>query len=113
MATTRTPGITIGADGRFLIDKRHRGIRIFVRMDATTQEQAEQRLQTEMQHVDVACRAKAKARPCLYRGLVRRSSRIKTQVSSPSSNRRGAASGRASATWHAPMPQPSRISAST
>lgn len=62
MAATRTPGITTADDGRFLVDKRHRGIRIFIRMGATTQEQAEQRLHTEMQRIDVACRAKA--RPC-------------------------------------------------
>ena len=47
MGATRTPGITIGADGRFFIDKRHRGIRIGVRVGATNQEQAEQRLRTE------------------------------------------------------------------
>jgi hypothetical protein len=34
MGATRTPGITIGADGRFFIDKRYRGIRIGVRIGA-------------------------------------------------------------------------------
>jgi hypothetical protein len=28
MALTRTPGITLGSDGRFFIDKRYRGVRI-------------------------------------------------------------------------------------
>src|SRR6266850_4661711 len=32
MATTRTPGITIGSDGRRLLDKRYRGIRIGMRV---------------------------------------------------------------------------------
>ena len=41
MAATRTPGIAIGADRRFFIDKRHRGIRIGMRVGPVTQEQAE------------------------------------------------------------------------
>jgi len=52
MSTTRTPGITIGANGRFFIDKRYRGVRIGMRIGSVTQEHAEERLQTEMQHVD-------------------------------------------------------------
>jgi len=63
MGATRTPGITIGADGRFFIDKRHRGIRIGVRVGATNQEQAEQRLRTEMQQVDIDLARRAYARP--------------------------------------------------
>jgi hypothetical protein len=63
MAATRTPGITIGADGRFFIDKRHRGIRIGVRVGATSQEQAEQRLRTEMQQVDIDLARRPYARP--------------------------------------------------
>lgn len=47
MAATRTPGITLGADGRFFIDKRYRGIRIGTRVGPVTQDQAEQRLQTQ------------------------------------------------------------------
>jgi integrase len=69
MATTRTPGITIGDDGRLLIDKRHCGIRIIRRLGATTQEQAEQRLQIEMQHAELA--RIAKARPCFADCAVR------------------------------------------
>ena len=53
MAATRTPGITIGADGRFFIDKRYRGVRIGMRVGPITQEQAEQRLRTEMAQVDL------------------------------------------------------------
>ena len=48
MATTRTPGITVLADGRRFIDKRHLGVRIGLRVGAVTQEQAEERLRTEM-----------------------------------------------------------------
>jgi len=53
MATTRTPGITLARDGRFFIDKRYRGIRIGMRIGAIDQEQAEQRLRTEMAQVDL------------------------------------------------------------
>jgi len=63
MSTTRTPGITIAADGRFFIDKRHRGIRIGVRVGATNQEQAEQRLRAEMQQVDADLARRASTRP--------------------------------------------------
>ena len=45
MATTRTPGITVLADGRRFIDKRYLGVRIGLRVGAVTQEQAEERLQ--------------------------------------------------------------------
>jgi hypothetical protein len=41
MTATRTPGITVGVDGHRLIDKRHRGIRIGMRIGAISQEQAE------------------------------------------------------------------------
>jgi hypothetical protein len=58
MASTRTPGITLGPDGRLFIDKRYRGIRIGMRVVAASQERAEQRLRTEMEQVDLdlACR---------------------------------------------------------
>ena len=62
MAATRTPGITMGADGRFFIDKRYRGIRIGMRVGSVTQEQAEQRLQTEMQHIDFELARRAQPR---------------------------------------------------
>src|ERR1700687_1729942 len=62
MGATRTPGITIGADGRSFIDKRHRGIRIGVRVGATNQKQAEQRLRTEMQQVDIDLAGRAYTR---------------------------------------------------
>ena len=71
MSATRTPGITVGADGRFFIDKRHRGIRIGMRVGSTNQEQAEQRLRTEMQQTATSavtlgwmqCRRSSPCRP--------------------------------------------------
>jgi integrase len=63
MTGTRTPGITVAADGRFLIDKRYRGIRIGMRVGAVTQAQAEQRLQTQMNDIDVELARRAHPRP--------------------------------------------------
>lgn len=54
MATTRTPGITVLADGRRFIDKRYLGVRIGLRVGAVTQEQAEERLQKVVQLPDPA-----------------------------------------------------------
>jgi hypothetical protein len=48
MATTRTPGVTVLADGRRFIDKRYLGVRIGLRVGAITQEQAEERLDIEI-----------------------------------------------------------------
>ena len=44
MPKTRTPGITVLADGRLFIDKRYLGVRIGLRVGAVTQEQAEERI---------------------------------------------------------------------
>jgi hypothetical protein len=63
MATTRTPGNTIVADGRRLIDKRHRGMRIALRVGDISQERAEQHLHTEMVRVDCDLFQKAHALP--------------------------------------------------
>ena len=76
MPATRTPGITISSDGHLFIDKRYRGIRIGMRLGATNQEQAEQRLRTEMQQVDIDLAGPAYTRPtfadCAARYLQRR-----------------------------------------
>jgi hypothetical protein len=40
-------------DGRFFIDKRYRGIRIGMRVGRVSQDQAEQRLQREIQHIEL------------------------------------------------------------
>ena len=63
MATTRTPGITVLADGRRFIDKRYLGVRIGLRVGAVTQEQAEERLRTELARVQCDVARKAHARP--------------------------------------------------
>jgi hypothetical protein len=63
MATTRTPGITVLADGRRFIDKRYLGVRIGRRVGVITQEQAEERLQTEIARVQCDLARKAHERP--------------------------------------------------
>jgi integrase len=63
LPTTRTPGITVLADGRRFIDKRYLGVRIGVRVGAVTQEQAEERLRIEMCRVESDLARKAHARP--------------------------------------------------
>src|SRR5438105_1157433 len=63
MATTRTPGITVLADGQRFIDKRYLGVRIGLRVGAVTQEQAEERLQIEIARVRCELARKAHARP--------------------------------------------------
>jgi hypothetical protein len=63
MTTTRTPGITVGTDGRRFIDKRYRGIRIGMRVGASTQEQAKRRLQAQMQDIDIKLARRAHPRP--------------------------------------------------
>ena len=62
MATTRTPGITVLADGRRFIDKRYLGVRIGLRVGAVTQEQAEERLHIEIARVRCDLARKAHAR---------------------------------------------------
>jgi integrase len=62
MATTRTPGITVLADGRRFIDKRYLGVRIGLRVGAVTQEQAEERLRREMARVESDLARKAHVR---------------------------------------------------
>ena len=51
MASTRTSGITIDADGHRFIDKRHRGVRIGMRVGAMNQEQAGRLLSEEMKRL--------------------------------------------------------------
>jgi integrase len=63
MAKTRTPGITVHADGTRFIDKRHFGVRVGLRVGVITQEQAEERLRTEMARVECDVARKAHARP--------------------------------------------------
>jgi len=67
MTATRTPGITVLADGRRFIDKRHLGVRIGLRVGAVTQERAEERLRTEIARVESDLARKAHARPTFSR----------------------------------------------
>jgi len=79
MAATRTPGITIDANGNYFIDKCHRGTRICLRLGTTTLEQAETRLKREVAHVEMELARRAHARPlfrdCAARYLAQRHER--------------------------------------
>ena len=74
MTRTRTPGITVDAEGKRTIDKEHRGIRICLRLGDATQEQAERRLQLEIDRLEAERSRRDHARPlfsdCAARYLV-------------------------------------------
>ena len=63
MPTTRTPGITVNAAGHRIIDKEHRGVRIYVRLGPVSEEEAQRRLTAEMQRIELELQRKANARP--------------------------------------------------
>lgn len=71
---TRTPGITVDAEGKRTIDKEHRGIRICLRLGDATQEQAERRLQLEIDRLEAERSRRDHPRPlfsdCAARYLV-------------------------------------------
>jgi integrase len=52
MARTRTPGFRLGRDGHLIIDKEHRGVKIYFRLGPIGQNRAEQRLEREIARVD-------------------------------------------------------------
>jgi integrase len=54
MARTRTPGIRMDRNGRRIIDKKHRGEGIYIRLGPISQEHAEQTLANEIARVDAA-----------------------------------------------------------
>lgn len=62
MPSTRTPGVTANAAGHHIIDKEHRGVRIYARLGAISEEEAQQRLAAEMDRVEQELQRKA-ARP--------------------------------------------------
>jgi integrase len=62
---TRTPGITIDADGRRLIDKERRGIRICARLGRVSQREAEERLRAEIERTDAESQHNIHTRPRL------------------------------------------------
>jgi integrase len=71
MTRARTPGITFDRNGRAIIDKEHRGVRIYVRLGRTTQEEAQRRLGVEMQRVQSELEWKANARMRFADGAAR------------------------------------------
>jgi len=62
MSCTRILGITVNAAGQRIMDKEHRGIRIYARLGTVSEEDAQQRLIAEMERVDRELQRKA-ARP--------------------------------------------------
>ena len=65
------PGIRIGPDGQRFLDKLYRGVRIGMRLGGVTQEQAEQRLQTEVERIELELKRRANGRP-LFRDCAAR-----------------------------------------
>ena len=63
MAATRTPGITVHSAGHRIIDKEHRGVRIFTRLGAVGDQEAEDRLHQEIARVEAELHEKANRRP--------------------------------------------------
>ena len=63
MAATRTPGITVNSAGHRIIDKEHRGVRIFTRLGAVGDQEAEDRLHQEIARVEAELHEKANRRP--------------------------------------------------
>jgi hypothetical protein len=63
MASTQMPGMTVNSAGRLVIDHKHRGVRIYARVGAVSQQQAAQRLAAEIERVEGELERKAHARP--------------------------------------------------
>jgi len=63
MTATRTPGITLNSAGHRIIDKEHRGVRIFARLGAVSDQEAEDRLHQEIARVEAELYEKANRRP--------------------------------------------------
>lgn len=63
MTITRSPGITVGFDGKRIINKEYRGVRLFLRLGNLSQDDAEQRLRNEIERIDAELERKAHARP--------------------------------------------------
>ncbi len=71
MARTRTPGITVDLNGNLAINKEVRGKRLFVRLGHMSQDDAEARLQKELERLDVEWERSTRARP-LFRDCAAR-----------------------------------------
>jgi integrase len=71
MAITVVPGITVGFDGKRIINKEYRGVRLFRRLGNVSQDDAEQRLLNEIQRIDAELERKAHARPLFHQCATR------------------------------------------
>ncbi len=63
MPSTPTPGITVNGTGHRIIDKEHRGMRIYARLGLVSEEEAKQRLSLEVTRVESELLRKSNARP--------------------------------------------------
>ena len=48
MPSTKIPGVTVNAAGQRIVDKEHRGVRIYMRLGRVSDQQAEQRLRKRL-----------------------------------------------------------------
>lgn len=71
MTITRSPGITVAFDGKRIINKEYRGVRLFRRLGIVTQEYAERRLRREIQRIDAEPQRKAHPRPVFHQCAAR------------------------------------------
>ena len=71
MPSTRTRGITVDAHGHRTINKEYRGERIFLRLGAVAQEDAEHLLLAEIDHLELEIERRKHARP-LFSDCVKR-----------------------------------------
>jgi integrase len=62
MPSTRTPGITVNAQGHRTINKEYRGERVFLRLGAVAQEDAECRLLVELDRLELEIERRKHAR---------------------------------------------------
>ncbi|MBI5658038.1 MAG: hypothetical protein HZC43_00435 [Nitrosomonadales bacterium] len=74
MATTRTRGISLNADGSRTINKVHKGTRLFIRLGKVSQDEAEQRLAGEIRKLEYERHRRTNVRPvfadCAARYLI-------------------------------------------
>jgi hypothetical protein len=63
VGSTRTPGITVDIEGNRFINKQHHRIRLFLRLGPIGQENAEERLRTEIERLDLDRNSRSHSRP--------------------------------------------------
>jgi integrase len=71
MAITVVPGITVDLDGKRIINKEYRGVRLFHRLGNVSQDYAEQRLLNEIERIDAELECKAHTRPLFHQCATR------------------------------------------